>query len=243
MGLGPDDIVSYEFRQQKVRGYDTGEVDRFLDQLADQVERADREIEDLRRRLRDAEARAAAALETESTLKRTLVTAQEAAERALAEAREQADELREQAEQTVDERLAHAREEARTIVEQAQQEARAELATARQQRAALEDRLAALRDLEHRHRTSLERHLRAQLEQLGGFGPGPAAPSRQDAQRPPDQPRPSSEPASSEHPQPSSEPASSEHPQRPAEHPQPASEHPLRVRVRGAGTPGTETNG
>jgi cell division initiation protein len=238
MGLGPDDIVSYEFRQQKVRGYDTGEVDRFLDQLADQVERADREIEDLRRRLHESEARAATALETDSTLERTLVTAQEAAERALAEAREQADELRERAEQTVDERLAHAREEARTIVEQAQQEARAELATARQQRAAIEDRLAALRDLEHRHRTSLERHLRAQLEQLGEVGRAPAAPSRQDAQRPPGQPRPSSEPPSSEHPQPASE-----HPQPASEHAQPASEHPLRVRVRGAGTPGAEANG
>jgi cell division initiation protein len=237
MGLGPDDIVSYEFRQQKVRGYDTGEVDRFLDQLADQVERADREIEDLRRRLHESEARAATALETDSTLERTLVTAQEAAERALAEAREQADELRERAEQTVDERLAHAREEARTIVEQARQEARAELATARRQRAAIEDRLAALRDLEHRHRTSLERHLRAQLQQLGEVGRAAAAPSRQDAQRPPG-PRPSTEPASSEHPQPASE-----HPQPASEHPQPASEHPLRVRVRGAGTPGAETNG
>jgi DivIVA domain-containing protein len=55
--LSPDDIVGYEFRQQKVRGYDVEQVDDLLDRLADQVEATDRELDDLRARLRDAEAR------------------------------------------------------------------------------------------------------------------------------------------------------------------------------------------
>jgi DivIVA domain-containing protein len=177
VSLSPDDIVNYEFRQQKVRGYDVEQVDDLLDRLADQVERTDREVDDLRRRLRESEARLAAALETESTLKRTLVTAQDAAERALAEAREQADELRETAERAIDEQLARAREEARTLVADAQREAGTELETARQQRAAVEARIEALRALEQRHRTSLERYLRAQLDQLEQLAADADAPS------------------------------------------------------------------
>lgn len=184
MSLSPDDIVNYEFRQQKVRGYDVAEVDDLLDRLADQVERSDREVDELRQRLRDCEARLGAALETESTLKRTLVTAQDAAERALAEAREQADELRETAERAIDEQLARARDEARTLIAEAQREARAELETARQQRAAIERRIAAMRDLEQRHRTSLERHLRTQLEQLDQLAADEDAPSNAPAIEP-----------------------------------------------------------
>jgi DivIVA domain-containing protein len=175
--LSPDDIVGYEFRQQKVRGYDVDEVDDLLDRLADQVERTDQELADLRRRLREAEARLGSALETESTLKRTLVTAQEAAERALADAREQADELRETAERAIDDQLARAREEATTLVTRAQHQARAELEQARSQRIAVEGRLAALRALEDRHRRSLERHLRAQLDQLTAMDTDPDLPS------------------------------------------------------------------
>jgi DivIVA domain-containing protein len=191
--LSPDDIVSYEFRQQKVRGYDVSQVDDLLDRLADQVERTDRELDDLRRRLRESEARLASALETETALKRTLVAAQDAAERALAEAREQADELRETAERAIDEQLARAREEARTLVADAQGEARSELETARQQRAAIERRLASLRELEQRHRSSLERHLRAQLDELDELARDADAPSNSPApasspRRPPSAP-------------------------------------------------------
>jgi DivIVA domain-containing protein len=166
VSLSPDDIVGFEFRHRKVGGYDVNQVDELLDRLADQIERSDRELAELRERLREREERLGAALETEATLKRTLVTAQDAAERALAEAREQADELRETAERAIDDQLAQAREEARAIVAEAQREARTELAAAREQRAAIEDRLAALRSLEQQHRTTIERHLRAHLDQL-----------------------------------------------------------------------------
>jgi cell division initiation protein len=194
VSLSPDDIVSYEFRQQKVRGYDIAQVDEVLDRLADQVERTDRELDDLRRRLRESEARLAAALETETTLKRTLVTAQDAAERALAEAREQADELRETAERAIDEQLARAREEARTLVTDAQREARSEVETAQRQRAAIEGRLASLRELEQRHRSSLERHLRAQLDELEQLARDQDAPSNSPAPAGVSPRRPSSTP-------------------------------------------------
>jgi DivIVA domain-containing protein len=228
VSLSPDDIVGYEFRQQKVRGYDVQQVDDLLDQLADQVERTERELDDLRQRLRDSEARLAAALETESTLKRTLVTAQDAAERALAEAREQADELRETAEQAIDGQLARAREEARKIVTDAQREARAELTTAREQRAAIEDRLAGLRELEQRHRSSLDRHLRVHLEQLAQLAGDPDSPANAPAPSPDHRAAgqlPSSAPR---------DPSGSG-----VDEPSPTgSDHGLTVRVRGAEHPG-----
>jgi DivIVA domain-containing protein len=208
MSLTPDDIVGYEFRQQRVRGYDIEQVDDLLDRLADQVERTDRELDDLRQRLRESEARLAAALETETALKRTFMTAQDAAERAVAEAREQADELRETAERAIDEQLARARDDARTIVANAQREARTELATVREHRAAVERRLAALRALEQRHRASLERHLRAQLAQLDELSEDEDAPGNAPvAPRPPAHgsardPAPTPDPAPSDEPVP-----------------------------------------
>jgi DivIVA domain-containing protein len=224
VSLSPDDIVGYEFRQQKVRGYDVQQVDDLLDQLADQVERTERELDDLRQRLRDSEARLAAALETESTLKRTLVTAQDAAERALAEAREQADELRETAERAIDEQLARARDEARTIVSDAQREARAELTTAREQRAAIEDRLAGLRELEQRHRRSIERHLRGHLDQLDQLASDPDSPANVPA--PLEERRAAGQPLSAAEWEPFGPDAD--------EPPAPGSDHGLTVRVHGA---------
>jgi DivIVA domain-containing protein len=240
MSLSPDDIVGYEFRQQKVRGYDIEQVDDLLDRLADQVERSDRELDDLRQRLRDCEARLGSALETETALKRTLVTAQDAVERALAEAREQADELRETAERAIDEQLARAREEAHTIVADAQQQARAEVSTAREQRAAIEGRLASLRALEQRHRTSFERHLRVQLEQLEQLdadedAPGNAAaplpdPAEEGQEGAVDRDRQAGEPAADAT---AAEPAEASGPAEPP----PAGEHGLRVRVGGSQRP------
>jgi cell division initiation protein len=229
VSLSPDDIVGYEFRQQTVRGYDVQQVDDLLDQLADQVERTERELDDLRQRLRDSEARLAAALETESTLKRTLVTAQDAAERALAEAREQADELRETAERAIDEQLARAREEARTIVSDAQGEARAELTTAREQRAAIEDRLAGLRELEQRHRSSLERHLRVHLDQLEQLASDPDSPTNVPAPAP--ERRAEAQPPTSTNWDPFGSDDDEPAPQ--------GSDHGLTVRVRGAEHPGS----
>jgi DivIVA domain-containing protein len=228
VALTPDDIVGYEFRQQKVRGYDVEQVDDLLDLLADQVERTDRELAELRQQLRDSEARLDAALETESTLKRTLVTAQDAAERALAEAREQADELRENAERAVDHQLSEAREEARRIVAEAQQEARAELTTARQQRAAVEARLDALRELEQRHRDSLQRHLHAQLDQLDQLADDPEAPANSPAPPAGAEASGGGDDEAEHEAVPHGDPAPSEREDRPS-----SADHGLRVRVRG----------
>lgn len=194
MALRPEDLVNYQLKKA-VRGYSTEQVDELLDQVADQIERTDHELDELRQRVRDTEARLAEALETESAIRRTAAAAEGATERALQEAREQADELREACEREVTAQLAAAEAEAARIVadaneqaarrlaeaerraegveeralriiEAAESEAQAELREARDQRAAIEVRLDALRALADRNRAVYEQHLLAQLDQL-----------------------------------------------------------------------------
>lgn len=154
MTLTPDDIVNHDFKQ-RLRGYDVEAVDAFLDRVADQIEANDRELADLRSRLREAESRLAEALETESTLKRTLVTAQDAAQRALDDAREQADELRATAERRVTEQLEEARAEAQRLVADGHREREQLLAS-----------LEELRSVEEHHRVGLRDHLEGILTAL-----------------------------------------------------------------------------
>lgn len=55
--IGPQDVRELRF-QQAVRGYKMSEVDWALDRLAGELERADRELETLRRRVAELESRA-----------------------------------------------------------------------------------------------------------------------------------------------------------------------------------------
>lgn len=170
MALNPDDIVSYEFKQA-LRGYAISEVDDLLDRLADQVERDERDRDELRQRLRDTEARLASALETESTLKRTLIIAQQAADRSMADALEQADELRVASEREVMEQLRQANAEADRIVGDAHRTATAELDAARRELADLSARLVELRDLNEGHLRYMRSYLSEQLASLDQLTP------------------------------------------------------------------------
>lgn len=175
MPYSPDDIVNVELKQS-VRGYSIPQVDALLDELADQVEASERELQELRSRIRDAEARLASALETESTLKRTLVTAQQAAESSLEEARADAAEMRAAAEADAERVREEARRESEAMLEQARRTAAAEADAARQQRAAIESRIDTLREVEQRHRSVLRRHLEEQLAVLDNLSLPPVDP-------------------------------------------------------------------
>jgi cell division initiation protein len=94
--MSPDEIVNHRFKQA-LRGYAIDDVDDLLDKLAEQVERTQAELAELRERVRDAEASAAAAEEIGATLQRTLVVAQQAADRTVADAEEAARTTRERA--------------------------------------------------------------------------------------------------------------------------------------------------
>jgi cell division initiation protein len=125
MELGPRDIHEKQFHDAW-RGYNQEEVDDFLDRVAEAVERIYRENESLRKRISDLDQVVAHARETESMLKKTLVSAQKAAEDSLTTAKTRAEKLITEAE----ERVKKANEEARERVKTAEEEARERVKTA-----------------------------------------------------------------------------------------------------------------
>lgn len=163
--LGPDEIINYPLKKA-TRGYAVKEVDDLLDQLAVQTQdllaRIDR-LEDEREQLG---AQLAEASETESMLKKTLVTAQRAAEASVAEAREEADELRQRARDRVEEMLASAAEQAHELREAALRRARADEADVRRYRRDVEEHIDALRTFAADHRARLAHHLEQQQARL-----------------------------------------------------------------------------
>lgn len=189
MDLTPEEIVSYDLKQS-VRGYSVAQVDELLDLLADQVEAAQQEQERLTARLREAEARLEDTQETESTLKRTLVTAQQAAERSLQDAREEADALLARAREEADQIEQDARQEAERVLADARASATREAEEARRRRAALQERVDELVERERRHRRRLRELLERELADLEQLGPvddesGAATDGLEDRSEPP----------------------------------------------------------
>lgn len=176
MGLTPDEIVNYPLKQA-VRGYSVKQVDDLLDQIADEIERLQLQVAELRARAERAELRASDASETEETLKRTLVTAQRAAEQSLEESRSRASEILEDARREAAAALDEARQEAERIRRESIQTLRDEEAELRRRRAALETNVDALRRFEEGYRADLRTHLEGQLRRLDDLGSRGAAPS------------------------------------------------------------------
>lgn len=145
------------------RGYNQEEVDDFLDRVAASLERLQRENTTLMKRINDLDQAVAASRDTEEMLKKTLVTAQRAAEEAIATAKAKADQLLGEAE----EGSRRAREEAeRRKAELEQQHA------ARRRELDLEiDRLKAF---ESELRQKLKAFLDHQQRALDGLGGGEA---------------------------------------------------------------------
>ena len=153
------------------RGYNQEEVDDFLDRIAEALNRLERENDALRTRLREVDQMLETSRATEEMLKKTLVTAQQAAEEAIAQAKEKAEHLvgeaEERARRANDElkhRVATAEEEVRRRTAEAEREAD----TKRRELQTSIDRLEAFEyDIKRRLRTFLDANLKA-LEQLSG---------------------------------------------------------------------------
>ena len=86
MELGPREIHDKQFHDEW-RGYNREEVDDFLDRAADALDQAQRSVQSLTERVRELEGQLGQAREGEQMLKKTLVTAQQHAEEAVATAR------------------------------------------------------------------------------------------------------------------------------------------------------------
>jgi DivIVA domain-containing protein len=140
--MTPEEIVNRDIKQA-LRGYAMPDVDQLLDELADQIEREQAELAQLRAqlaaatsRLEETQAKLDHAREAESTLSRTLVTAQEAAERSLAAAQREADDLRAAAERDATAQREEAHAAATQQLQEAQASAAAQLEEARASAAA-----------------------------------------------------------------------------------------------------------
>lgn len=119
MEITPRVINEKQFRDAW-RGYDQEEVDDFLDLVAETLETTQQENTALRGRNVELEQALATTKDTEEMLKKTLVTAQRAAEEAIAKAKVKAQQLVTEAEK----RARGANQEARKIIESAEEDAR-----------------------------------------------------------------------------------------------------------------------
>ena len=102
------------------RGYNQEEVDDFLDRVAEAVAMLQRENEALQERLEDLDRKVESSKASEEMLKKTLDSAQVAAQESIAAARSKAEEIVREAE----ERAQKARDELRMRVETAEQQVR-----------------------------------------------------------------------------------------------------------------------
>jgi cell division initiation protein len=152
------------------RGYNQAEVDDFLDRVAEALDRLQRENQDLKDRIAELDQAMAASHDTEEMLKKTLVTAQRAAEEAIANAKTKAEELISEAEAKVQ----HSETEARERLARAESESRRKVADserdAADRRRALDERIEKLTSFERDARQRLKAFYEQQLRALDALG-------------------------------------------------------------------------
>ncbi len=179
MTLTPREIQEKQFHDA-FRGYNHEEVDLFIDQVAEAYEAVykenqafNRRLEELQEQLRNAPAATAggpaptaARSESEDMLKRMLVTAQETADKAVANARARAQMLVDEAEIKARRIEEQADAVSSTTLQDAQRRARDMLQTAQQEEAEMRDRIEGMRSFERDFRMRLSAFIRSQLELL-----------------------------------------------------------------------------
>jgi cell division initiation protein len=91
MRLSPADIRQQQFSERMFRGFDRDEVDRFLDQVAEDYESVVKENALLKEQLAASEERSRATSDLEKNLRDTLVTTQKLTDEMKASAKREAD--------------------------------------------------------------------------------------------------------------------------------------------------------
>jgi cell division initiation protein len=94
MRITPHDIRQQQFTVRMFRGFDSQEVDTFLEDVADDYETLLKESQHLREQVAAQEERQRGVLELERTLQDTLVTTQRLADEVKATARRESDDVR-----------------------------------------------------------------------------------------------------------------------------------------------------
>jgi cell division initiation protein len=168
-----------EFREAKRGGYNTQDVDEFLERLAVAIERQDAQMREARQRVASAEQRAVEAerraedvdrrpgsSDADETLKRTLVLAQRTADAAIREAEERAARTVAAADDEAARMLAEAHDATARAYAEAEDEARRAQHEARTRVLAELQELEAGRELLRSDIELLERHIDHQRERL-----------------------------------------------------------------------------
>ena len=168
MDLTARDIHEKQFHDAW-RGYNQEEVDDFLDRLAEVLDRIQRENQTLQARVKELDSAVSATRDTEEMLKKTLVSAQQAAEEAIGTAKEKAGELIGEAE----ERAQKSIEEATDRVKVAEAEARKKTLEAErehlQRRKELDANIEKLQAVENELKARIKGVLEQQSKVLEGF--------------------------------------------------------------------------
>lgn len=180
MEMTPEAIHEAEFREAKRGGYNTQDVDDFLERVASDIARAQAELREsrqrveaaeartseLERRAAEAERRAAEHGDADETLKRTLVLAQRTADAAIKEAEDQAARTLAAAQEQANRMVAEAQEAAVQARTHAEAEARR---SAEEARARVLEELRALEASRDQLRSDvdlLDRHLELQRDRV-----------------------------------------------------------------------------
>jgi DivIVA domain-containing protein len=182
MDLTAQVLHDAEFREAKRGGYNTQDVDEFLERLAVAIDRQDQQLREARQRVAAAEARIAEAErraedadlravtggggEADETLKRTLVLAQRTADAAIREAEERAARLLASAEDESARMLTEAHDATARAYAEAEEETRRAQHEARSRVLAELQELEGSRELLRADVELLERHIEEQRERL-----------------------------------------------------------------------------
>lgn len=180
MDVTPQLLHDVEFREAKRGGYNTQDVDEFLERLAVGLERYETQMREARQRLDSAEGRVAEAerravqaeqrsadgSDADETLKRTLVLAQRTADAAIREAEDEAARTLASAQDQAARLLADAHESTARARAEAEEEARRAQQDARAQVLAEMRELELTRDQLRTDVELLESHLEDQRERL-----------------------------------------------------------------------------
>lgn len=146
MPFTPIDIQNKEFRKG-VRGYNTEEVNRFLESVSKEFEEVFSENFELREKVQRTEAELKQYKQLESTLQQTMVFAQ----------------------QTAEDVKQVARQEAELLVKEAEQEKEKRLAEAQKKWEQVNEEIEELQKRREMIRTQLKSFLRAQLDLADAF--------------------------------------------------------------------------
>ena len=167
------------------RGYDQEEVDDFLDRIVETMGQLERDNSALIQRVRELEQTLSTSREAEEMLKKTLVTAQQAAEEAIGKAKAKADQLIGEAE----ERARRANDEARQKVTALESDIRRRSVDAdrdfTERKKVIEAEIERLRAFESELKQRLKNYLEQQLKALSALQDRTAPAVRIPEARPP----------------------------------------------------------